>query len=415
MKLARFSALACLLPFGGACSSPNVHEVPGSSSQAILNGLPSTSEENFVVSVNGAGVCTGTMVAPNVVLTALHCLSEFDSLAQFRCEYDGSLTSLTEGGGEFGETVDPNNIQIRVGTAPAMQEAAARGIRIFSSGSNTICRDDIGLVVLDTPLDLEPQKVRLGAPVMRGESMTLIGYGVNESGTAGQRHRLVGTHVTDVGEYDSYPKSPRASPHTFVMGVGPCSGDSGGPAFSDETGAVIGIFSILVGNDCEAADARNVLTQVGPFENLIREALAFAGAEPLTEVEDPGTGEGGAGGADPGPAAGAGEAGQGTSATGGSSTGEGGEGSTATGGSGIGEGGDGADGTGATQSTGGRAGTTSSGAARAGTEPFEGEGSGSRGDASCACRLEGTPANRTLGWAGFLSLLVVAALRRRAR
>ena len=40
------------------------------------------------------------------------------------------------------------------------------------------------------------------------------------------------------------------------------------------------------------------------------------------------------------------------------------------------------------------------------------EGSGSRSDASCACRLEGTASNRNLGWAGFLSLLAIATLRR---
>lgn len=415
MKLRRFSTLGCLIPLVSACSEPANFESTAASNASIIEGLPSTAEENFVVHllVPGVGNCTATLVAPNTVLTALHCVAAFDASRTYTCNTDGTVNAIQPGGGALGEVFAPERVEIRVGTQPFQDPPSAFGIAVFGSGSNAICHGDIALVVLDRNLELEPQHVRFQKPVLRTEYETIIGYGQTEAGSIGIRNRRTGRRVLAVGEYGPYRAQGIAVPDTFVLGQGSCHGDSGGPAFDEETNVITGVASLLETNDCVNSD-QNVFTQVAPFEALVREALNYAGFEPLVEPGGDGAGgEGGTGSVEPG--AGGEAAGGGSSQTGGTtSTGEGG-----MAGSDTGEGGEGAfaatGGSAATGATGGSNGHAGRNPGVAGTSDTPQEGSGSRSDASCACRLDGTRSSRGLGWAGFLSLLAVALLRRRAR
>jgi hypothetical protein len=77
-----------------------------------------------------------------------------------------------------------------------------------------------------------------------------------------------------------------AAPRTFVTSQGACFGDSGGPAFSEETGALSGVYSLAGGQVCTARNARNVYTRFSPFTKMIEQAFAEAGAEPVLEPYD---------------------------------------------------------------------------------------------------------------------------------
>jgi len=169
MRSVRFSALACLASLSGACSDPAARETVQTTGSAIIEGLPSTAEEDFVVHIRvaGVGICTGTLIAPNAVLTALHCVSEIDPIKNYYCNDDGTVTSVSPGGGLFEGTVEPARIEIRVGPAPGLDDPVAYGERVFGSGSSTICKDDIAVVVLDRNLELPPQRIRLGEPTIR--------------------------------------------------------------------------------------------------------------------------------------------------------------------------------------------------------------------------------------------------------
>jgi hypothetical protein len=417
MRLLRFPSLACVL-LTGACSAPTVSDPVGTLSPAIIEGLPSTAEEDFVVFllVPGLVTCTGTLIAPNAVLTALHCVNDHDQELPFRCNSDGTIEPIVPGGGIFGPVVAPERIEVRVGPSPLGDPPSAYGRIVFSTGSDNICHGDIAVIVLDRELDLAPQHVRFDKPMIRGDYQTVIGYGQTHSASVGIRNRLARQRVTAVGEYGEYNAQGVAAPDTFLLGRGVCHGDSGGPSFDEETRAVTGVFSVLGHDDCDMATA-NAFTQVAPFEDMIREALVYAGHEPLIEQNGSGDGgEGGTGSTEPG-ASGAstggaggtggspGTAGKGGSDVGmaGSDTGEGGEGSST--------GATGATGSGAESGSNGQAGSKP---AQAGTGASPSEGSGSRGD-GCACRLEGSASHSKAGWGGFLSLLAVALLRRRAR
>ena len=423
--LVGLASLTWFVALVGGCSDAQSRDAAASASAAIVGGIPSTSEEDFVVHllVPGGSNCGATLIAPNAVLTALHCVSEFDPTAAFTCNGDGTVSSIDEGGGLFGAAVTPESIEIRVGPAPLSDPASAYGSRVFGSGSDTICHGDLAVVVLDRNLAPSPRHIRLGKPVIRGDYETIIGYGQTESTSIGQRNHRTGLRALAVGAYGEYRAQGVAVDATFVLGQGVCHGDSGGPAIDEETGAVTGVASLLEDNNCVASQ-HSTFTQVAPFEAVIREALAFAGAEPLVEDD---TGTGGAGGAN-GNDAGAGGQAEGGDANAPSHSGGSAGNAAGSDSADAGQGGEDGSGTpgpeGGSNAQGGNAqgGDAPGGSARGGTETTTGQAGSddtlgtsrtTYTDAGCGCHLEATKAGHGRGWAGFLWLLVAAALRRR--
>jgi hypothetical protein len=141
-------------------------------------------------------------------------------------------------------------------------------------------------VVLDRPLLPSPKPVRRGQPAELGDVVTVVGFG-DEPGDTRPTRRARDVTVNAIAQW----------PRTFTVSVGPCPGDSGGPALSAED-EVVGVFS-TVSNNCNGASAAPKYTDIGYFSSLVERAFTAAGADP------PGSsGAGGAGGA--GGAAGAG-------------------------------------------------------------------------------------------------------------
>jgi hypothetical protein len=91
--------------------------------------------------------------------------------------------------------------------------------------------------------------------------------------------------VLSVGPSEFYPVEGNAMPRTFVLGKSTCKGDSGGPAVSDETGAVLGLSSSFRG-ECTSSEVRNFSTQVAPFHDFVESVFAEVGASPVLEGED---------------------------------------------------------------------------------------------------------------------------------
>jgi hypothetical protein len=265
----------------------------------IVYGEPSDETDDKVVFIitqtsdAQRGSCTATLIAPDVIVTALHCVSfREDPGATFRCRTDGSIIPNSPGAGELGLPIAGENVEVFVGATPGVEPDAV-GRRVFGSGATQICRGDLAAVVLNQELTQDDYAmVRFGRSVARGESVVAIGYGGTESPTLSGRRRRT-TEVLDVGEYQGVDATGPTPPGTFVVGEGPCFGDSGGPALSEETGAVVGVYSLSLSPECTSIGARNTYTMVPAFEDTIRQALEFAGREPLLE---PDTGSGGTSG-----------------------------------------------------------------------------------------------------------------------
>ncbi len=283
-------AVALTAGLGSAACMAPVDEPGASESRApVVFGEASDASEDYVLRLESKAVgsegenCTATLVAPNVVFTALHCVSYFTA-GKFSCAPDGTLKPTSPGDGELGALAPPESVKVFVGP-DTKTEPDAFGLKVFGTGANNICRNDFAIVILDRNLDVPVASLRLVRPMAKGELMTVVGFGLTESDVSNGRRRRTGVPVTDVGPLVlSGPTT--AAPRTFVTGQGPCFGDSGGPAFSEETGALSGVYSLAGGQVCTARNIRNVYTRLSPFTNLIEQAFAEAGSEPVLEPYD---------------------------------------------------------------------------------------------------------------------------------
>lgn len=192
--------------------------------QPIVNGDVSGSEDDAAVYLlsrprgGDAVFCTGTAVAPNLVATALHCVTH-STLGIFSCEPDGSLTAPNRQDGTIGRLVEPGEVTIHVGSSTVGSPPATRGARLLGTGSSQICRGDLAFIILEDPLDVPIARVRLSHGVRTGDLVRVVGYGETEVHGDSGRHVRSGRRVIDVGPLSDNQPSITAAPRTFVVNV----------------------------------------------------------------------------------------------------------------------------------------------------------------------------------------------------
>jgi hypothetical protein len=286
--------LCCTLAtaLGAGCGQADEDTELGVLTQPMFAGVPSDASYDGVVYVETKQTadstlsCTGTLVAPNLVITALHCVTNAALEGYtFTCKPDGSLSSTDVQAGTLGALVLASNVKIYTGSPVEYDSRApaAVGMRLFGTGSTQACQGDLALVQLDRALAQPVASVRLDRMAAWKESVTVLGYGETETGNNGGLRRMRQVEVLDVGSMSAADSTRTASPRTFVVGEGPCKGDSGGPAFSDTTGALLGVFSLNTANSCDSVGTRNIYTSLAPFSKLILDTFEKAGAEPVLE------------------------------------------------------------------------------------------------------------------------------------
>jgi secreted trypsin-like serine protease len=189
-----------------ACSAHDSNEAPGSNTSDIQNGFVDNGDPAVGLLIGNGGnyFCTGTLIAPDVVLTAGHCVNE----ARFTEFYLG--------------TGSPN-------TAPWLDMQRHEVIdqaghpSYHPLNAPTDCPDsgfDIGLVHLAVPLQGTTPLNYTTSVAPAGAQCKTVGFGVH-SNTVGQK-RDATVSVTSVG----------ATYYGVVEVTGiPDHGDSGGPLF----------------------------------------------------------------------------------------------------------------------------------------------------------------------------------------
>lgn len=296
--LAKAGLCASLL----GCTEASPPEPSAGLSQAIISGELSGAEQDGVVLLRAAleesdVLCSASLVGPNLLLTARHCVS-YVSAGEFSCTVRGEPIDNPTGGGRLGLHLPAESLEI-YGRKTPRKTILAHGQQVISTLSETLCRNDLAFVVLDTALDLPIVPLRLGRSAQPQEAAVLVGYGLqDEQETIDYRDQPRAQkrdlEIEAVGP-DSIADGVTTVPPRSIILDGPsgCIGDSGGPLLSQETGAVLGVYSLQQGNSCSASNVRHRMTHVPPFQALIDEAFAAAGCEPLLE-DAPAAGSAGA-------------------------------------------------------------------------------------------------------------------------
>jgi hypothetical protein len=180
---------------------------------------------HVVLIVGGGSACTGVAVAPDLVLTAAHCVMN---------------------GGKF-----------RLASFEGPRPTVRNVINVAAHPQFTLQDDapDVGLVKIarQPPGQLLPVTFSdRRAPITVGDRFIVAGFGVSKPGDRRSAGKLRAATLMATGRPNSQLVS-LIDPQTLgeKAGLGVCNGDSGGPVFDERDRALVGIVSWSARSDGE--------------------------------------------------------------------------------------------------------------------------------------------------------------------
>ncbi len=265
---ASLPTLACVLALAG-CATPAPELGVDAASQAIVGGAPVDGTQPGVVAVvtQGGGLCSGTVIAPRVVLTAKHCIQRAGAgaplppAAIFVAVTD-DVTPLFDRRRSFDDFIT-DSVDVLTTEGSYREDRCLRDLT----------SQDVALVVTRQRMPVEPVPVSFAAPSLQvGQSVTAVGFGQLPSGGSGRKFSV----ETDVFCVGCRQCDARTDPSGEIYTIATtCQGDSGGPLINAD-GEVFAVLSFGTGS-CGDPRAINGFNRIDTFADLINEALERSG------------------------------------------------------------------------------------------------------------------------------------------
>ncbi len=257
----------------------------GQVQQAIQGGQTAGAKYPFVLGMvaqvgGGFGICTGTLIAPNLVLTARHCVSatNTDSI-------DCRSTAFTT-------TTRASEMAVTDDTVMHLEDRNGNYLgvsKVIVPTTKAMCGHDVALLILEENVPesvATPATPMIWTKITDGagiKAVTAIGYGTTD-GESGSGTRRIRTDIPVACAY-GHPKaaldcdnqgqdlSQLMTESDLAVGTGVCQGDSGSSAFEQsafDQGIYnsVGILSRGPGGSCELG----VYTRVDALKDLILDA-----------------------------------------------------------------------------------------------------------------------------------------------
>lgn len=248
--------------------------------QAVIGGVPTAAQRgNFVVAlvdstegrrtVAAGQFCAATLVRPDALLTAAHCLQD-----------------------DVGRTVDPGDVRIFVGHVLPLREGRLTRVRSlathpdFDDGAGE-ADADVGVIRLRAPLK-GATPIALAAPGdfaawQAGSELGLWGWGNRATGDGEnfprQLHDGTVQRYTDARCDDLYgryfnPASQLCAGQPDGR-VDACQGDSGGPLTAARPdGGLVLVGVVSYGEGCGRPEFPTVYTKLSRYRTFLAKALA---------------------------------------------------------------------------------------------------------------------------------------------